>query len=156
MTHQEPKVFGQFSSSTTQRPTSIVPVKIMLDAQDDISGKELELDFEKGGITFRHAGVYLIIAAPQIGKLAGNKPNWIDFWLRINNFDVPNSNIRAVLRDHLLKTVTVTQTVTRFEKGDTLDIMMAVEFAEEGLGIESIQPPDQPHIPSIMLTILQL
>jgi len=41
-------------------------------------------------------------------------------------------------------------------KGDTLNIMMSVEKEGEGLGIEAIQPPGEPLVPSIILTIMQM
>jgi hypothetical protein len=37
-----------------------------------------------------------------------------------------------------------------------LSIMMSVEAADEGLGIEAIHPINEPQIPSIILTILQI
>ena|SRR5205807_1434020 len=156
MGNQEQRAFSQFASSTTQRPTSLGPVKVGLDTREDTSGEELSLDFFTGDITVNQEGTYLIIAGPQIGKLAGDKPRWIDFWLRVNNVDVPYSNVRAVLKDNAMKTVIITQTVTQLKKGDKLRIMMATEVADEGLGIEAIEPVGEPMIPSIILTILQL
>jgi hypothetical protein len=156
MVNLEPKAFGQFSSSVTQRPITLDPVKIVLDTHQDKSGEELAIDFVKGGITINRTGTYLIIVGPQIAKLVGNKPRWIDFWLRVNNNDVPNSNVRAVLKDPDQKDVIITQAVTYLKQGDMLNIMMSVEVADEGLGIETIKPINEPLIPSIILTILQL
>jgi len=34
--------------------------------------------------------------------------------------------------------------------------MMSVEAAGEGIGIEAIQPPGEPLIPSIILTMIQM
>jgi hypothetical protein len=150
------KAYGQFSSTVTQRPTSLDPVKIVFDTHQDKSGDELGIDFVKGFIQINRAGPYLIIAGPQIGKLAGNKGHWIDFWIRVNETDIPNSTVRAVLKDPEEKIVIVTQAVTHLKQGDMLNIMMSVEVADEGLGIEAFQPLDEPLIPSIILTILQL
>jgi hypothetical protein len=138
MVNPELKAFGQFSSSITQRPTALGPVKIILDSQEDTYGKEHPIDFNQGDVAIKQVGMYLIIAGLQISKLVGDKPRWIDFWIRVNNVDVRNSNVRAVLKDSALKDVIITQTVTRLNKGDTLNIMMAVEVADEGLGIEAI------------------
>ncbi len=150
------KAFGQFSSSVTQRPTTLDPVKIVLDTHQDTSGDELAIDFIKGGLTINRLGMYLVIVGPQVSKLAGNKPRWIDFWIRVNNVDIPNSNVRAVLKDPAITDVIITQVVTHLNKGDMLDIMMAVEVADEGLGIEAFQPVGEPLIPALILTILQL
>lgn len=156
MVIQELKAYGQFSSTVTQRPTALDPVKIILDTHQDTSGDELAIDFIKNGITVNRTGTYLIIVGPQTGKLAGNNPRWMDFWIRINNKDVPNSNVRAVLKDPAVTDVIVTQAVLHINKGDMLNIMMSVEVADEGLGIVAIHPEKEPLIPSIILTVLQL
>jgi hypothetical protein len=157
MVTSELKAFGQFSSSIIQRPTVLDPVKIVLDSQEDTFGEEHPIDFnEKGDVTIKQTGMYLVIAGLQIAKLVGDKPRWIDFWMKLNGADIRNSNVRAVLKDHTQKDVIVTQTVVRINKGDSLNIMMSVEVADEGLGIEAIRPKDEPLIPSIILTILQL
>ena len=156
MVNQIDKAFGQFSSAQSQRPNTMDPVEVILDTQEDTIGKEHTINFNKGDIAVKNSGMYLIIAGPQIGKLKGDKPRWIDVWLRVNNVDVPNSNVRAIVKDACEKDVMITQTVTRLNDGDTLNIMMSVESPEEGLGIEAIQPIGEPLVPSIILTILQL
>jgi hypothetical protein len=156
MVIQELKAYGQFSSTVTQRPTALDPVKIILDTHQDTSGEELTIDFIKNGITVNRTGTYLIIVGPQTGKLVGTNPRWIDFWIRINNKDIPNSNVRTVLKDPAVTDVIITQAVTHFNKGDMLNIMMSVEVADEGLGIVAIHPDKEPLIPSIILTVLQL
>jgi hypothetical protein len=156
MENKELNAFGQFSSSITQRPTTLGPAKIVIDTCQDSSGQELSVDFIKGDIKVKKSGAYLIIAGAQIGKLAGDKPRWIDFWLRVNNLDVPYSNVRAIVKDSVMKDVVIVQVVRRLNKGDTLNVIMSVEVADEGLGIETIRPAGEPVIPSIILTILQL
>jgi len=148
--------FGQFSSSLTQRPTTLAPVKILVDNQEDMYGREHTIEFEKDEIIIKYSGMYFIIAGPQIGKLVGDKPRWIDFWLRVNNTDVLNSNVRASIKDPSNKDVIITQMVTHLNEGDRLNVMMSVEVTDEGLGIEAIKPAGEPLVPSIILTILQL
>jgi hypothetical protein len=150
------RAFGQFSSSKTQRPKTTDPVEIEITDQEDPFGAEHTIDFVQGDVEIKKSGMYLIIAGPQIGKLTGNKASWIDFWLRVNNVDIPNSNVRAVIGQTCEKDVIVLQTLTRLNKGDTLNVMMSVETTEEGMGIEAIQPPGEPLIPSLILTILQM
>ena len=150
------RAFGQFSSRETQRPDSTDPVEIELTDQEDMFGGEHTIDFVHGDIEIKKSGMYLIIAGPQIGKTGGDQARWIDFWLRVNNVDVPNSNVRAVLKDQCQKDVIVLQVLTRLNEGDTLNIMMSVEASGEGIGIEAIQQPGEPLIPSIILTILQM
>jgi hypothetical protein len=150
------RAFGQFSSSGSQRPDSTDPVEIKLTDQEDQFGGEHTIDFIQGDIEIKISGMYLIIAGPQIGKQSGDNARWIDFWLRVNNVDVPNSNVRAVIKDMCQKDVIVLQTLTKLNKGDILNIMMSVEKTGEGIGIEAIQPPGEPLIPSIILTLIQM
>jgi len=150
------RAFGQFSSSKTQRPDSTDPIEIELTDQEDMFGGEHSIDFVQGDIEIKASGMYFIMAAPQIGKTSGDKPCWIDFWLRVNNVDVPNSNVRAVLKEQHQKDVIVLQVLTRLNKSDTLNVMMSVEATDEGIGIEAIQPPGEPLVPSIILTMIQM
>ena len=150
------RAFGQLSSAQSQRPNTLKPVVVVLDTQEDTFGKEHTIDFVMGDVIIKQSGMYLIIAGLQVGKLSGDQPHWIDFWLRVNNVDVPNSNVRQYVSDPLDKDVIITQTVTRFNKGDSLNVMMSVEVQNEGLGIEAIQPVGEPLVPSIILTVLQL
>ncbi len=150
------RAFGQFSSCKTQRPESTDPIEIEITDQEDMFGGEHTIDFVQGDIEIKASGMYLIMAAPQIGKTSGDQARWIDFWLRTNNVDIPNSNVRAVLKDKCQKEVIVLQVLTRLNEGDTLNIMMSVEAAGEGIGIEAIQPPGEPLVPSIILTMLQM
>jgi len=150
------RAFGQFSSCETQRPDSTDPVENKITDQEDMFGGDHTIDFVQGDIEIKQTGMYLVIAGPQIGKTSGDQARWLDFWLRVNNVDVPNSNVRAVIKDACQKDVIVLQVLTRLNKGDTLNIMMSVEKEGEGVGIEAIQPPGEPLIPSIILTIYQM
>ncbi len=150
------RAFGQFSSCETQRPDSTEPVEIKISDQEDMFGGKHTIDFVQGDIEIKTTGMYLIMAAPQIGKTGGEEARWLDFWLRVNNVDVPNSNVRAVLKDQGQKDVIVLQVLTRLNEGDTLNIMMSVEKTGEGLGIEAIQPLGEPLVPSIILTMVQM
>lgn len=150
------KAFGQFSSSRTQRPDTLEPVEVELDTQEDMFGGEHFIDFKKGEILIKKTGMYFVIAGPQMGRVEGKTTRWIDFWLRVNNVDVPNSNIRRTLIDNLVKDVSILQVLTHLNKGDTLNVMMSVEEIGEGVGIEAIEPIGEPLIPSMILTVIQL
>ncbi|MFY9798743.1 MAG: hypothetical protein WAJ93_23905 [Candidatus Nitrosopolaris sp.] len=104
----------------------------------------------------KQRGIYLLIVCPQIGKVSGTTPRWLDFWVRVNNIDVSNSNIRTVLMDPQEKTVVPLNVVLPLDSDDTMNIMMATETMDEGLGVEAIAPIGEPTIPSIILTIVQL
>jgi hypothetical protein len=150
------KAFGQFSSNKIQRPNTLQPVEVELDSQEDVAGGEHSIDFEKSDVIIKQSGMYLLIACPQVGKTRGTSNRWIDFWVRINNVDLPNSTIRRVISDSQEKDVVLLNTVTHLNKGDALTVMMAVEVESEGLGIEAIEPDGEPTIPSIIVTLVQL
>jgi len=150
------KAFGQFSSKKTQRVDILKPIEIILDSQEDTAGGVHTIDFDKGDIIIKQSGMYLILAGPQVGKNTGTRNRWIDFWLRVNNVDVPDSNVRRVLTDSQEKDVIPLNAVVPLNRGDTLNVLMSAETDTEGIGIEAIEPDGEPTIPSIILTIVQL
>ncbi len=150
------KAYGQFSSNKTQKPETLKPYKIELDTQEGENEGVRGIDFENGDLKIKQSGAYLIIACPQIGKLSGVIPRWIDFWVRVNGIDVPNSNIRCVIQDPEEKIAVMLNLVWSLNKNDTVNIMMAKETNVDGLGIEAMQPVNEPTIPSIIVTIVQL
>jgi len=150
------KAFGQFSSLKTQRIRTMKPVEIQLDTREEVAGGVRTIDFDGGEIIIKQSGMYLIIASPQVGKYRGSKSRWIDFWLRVNNVDLTNSNIRRVLTNSQEKDVIPMNVVTDLNKDDILQVIMSAETDNEGIGIEVIEPEGEPTIPSIIVTIVQL
>jgi len=150
------KAFGQLSSMVTQRVTTLEPVVIQLDSQEEAAGGAHSIAFAGGSILMKQSGTYLIIAAPQVGKTNGTSNRWIDFWLRVNNVDLTNSNIRRVLTSSQEKDVIPMNVVTDLNKDDILQVIMSAETDNEGIGIEVIEPEGEPTIPSIIVTIVQL
>ena len=111
------------------------------------------LVFSKREFTLFLQKIYVVISAPQVGKKSGATASSVDFWLRENGTDIPNSNVRCVLRTNENKDVVVNQTMMPFSAGDTLNVMMAVEKTGEGLGIEAIKTEGRPLIPSIIFSM---
>jgi len=147
-----PVEFAQIISTLDQRPNTTDPVPVFMDQNDAIAGIE-HTNTHPADIRITESGTYVLIAAPQIGRKSGNGANSIDFWLRKNNKDIPNSNVRAVLRDDEEKDVIVNQSMMPFSAGDVINVMMAVERAGEGLGIEAIKTEGRPLIPSIIFSM---
>jgi len=143
--------FAQIISTIDQRPDTTEPVPISMDQNDAISGIVHSND-HPADIVIEEAGTYVIIAAPQVGRLSGDGPSSVDFWLRKNGKDISNSNVRCVLRTNENKDVIVNQTMMPFQARDTLNVMMAVERTGEGLGIEAIKTEGRPLIPSIIFS----
>ena len=144
--------FAQIISTIDQRPNTTDPVPVSMDQNDAIAGIEHSND-HPADIRITESGTYVLIAAPQVGRTFGNGPSSVDFWLRKNNRDIPNSNVRAVINGDDHKDVIVNQTMMPFQAGDVLNVMMAVEKTGEGLGIEAIKTPGRPLIPSIIFSM---
>jgi len=143
--------FAQIISTIDQRPNTTEPVTVFMDQNDSISGIRHSND-HPADIVMEESGTYVIIAAPQVGRLSGNGASSVDFWLRKNGRDISNSNVRCVLQTNENKDVIVNQTMMPFNAGDTLNVMMAVEKTGEGLGIEAIKTQGRPLIPSIIFS----
>jgi len=144
--------YAQISSNEDQRPSVTSPVLVTMNQNDAISGIEHSAE-KPGDILIKEAGVYVIIAAPQVGRTSGTEKRYVDIWIRKNGNDIPNSNVRIVVGNSGDKDVIVNQTMMPFDSGDILNVMMSVETADEGLGIETIHPEGEPTIPSIIFSM---
>ncbi len=144
--------YAQLISTRDQRPDTTDPVPVFMDQNDEISGIEHSIE-DPTNIRILESGVYVLIAAPQVGRISGNGPSHIDFWLRKNDTDIPNSNIRCTITDDSDKDVIVNQTMSAFKAGDVVNVMMAIGKTGEGLGIEAIKSTDRPLIPSIIFSM---
>ena len=147
-----PIEYAQIISTIDQRPDTTEPVPVYMDQNDGISGIDHSID-HPADIGIVDSGIYVVIAAPQVGRKSGNGPGHVDFWLRKNGKDIPNSNVRCTVRTNDDKDVIVNQTMSAFKAGDVLNVMMAVEKTGDGLGIEAIKSPNRPLIPSIIFSM---
>ena len=85
--------FAQMSSTETQTPSDSSPVRVRLNQNDEIHGIEHVLDNPED-IRIKSSGVYVLIAAPQIGRTSGSQGRYVDVWLNRNGKNIPNSNVR--------------------------------------------------------------
>ena len=146
--------FAQLSCNHDQRPTKAkTPTPIALNVNDAIVGLEHFTSKDNSIIRIKRSGLYWIMAAPQIGRKKGDVSRFVDIWIRKNGEDVPNSNIRATLFHGTSKDVIVNQSMIPLFREDEIQIMMSVEVANEGLGLEAIKPKGEPTIPSIILSM---
>jgi len=144
--------YAQIISTLDQRPDTTDPVPVFMDQNDGISGINHSVE-HPADIGIVESGVYVLIASPQVGRMSGNGPSHVDFWLRKNNEDIPNSNVRCSVSSDGDKDVIVNQTMSAFKAGDVVNVMMAVGKAGEGLGIEAIKTEGRPLIPSIIFSM---
>ena len=147
-----PVDYAQISSTENQRPSVTTPVVVELNQNDSINGIEHSIE-DPSTIKITDSGIYVLIAAPQVGRTSGKEARYVDFWLRKNGNDIQNSNVRVVIDGNAHKDVIVNQTMMPFNAGDIVNIMMSVEVPDEGLGIEAIHPPGEPLIPSIIFSM---
>ena len=134
--------FAQIVSTIDQRPETTEPVPVSMDQNDAISGIEHSNE-NPADIRIVEPGTYVVITGPQVGRTSGEGPSSVDFWLRKNGTDIPNSNVRLTLKNSDHKDVIVNQMMMPFKAGDILNMMMAVEKTGEGLGIEAIRTEGQ-------------
>ena len=144
--------YAQIISTEDQRPDTTSPVMVIMNQNDGLSGIEHTVE-KPGDIRISESGVYVVIAAPQIGRTSGETPRYVDFWLRKNGKDLAHSNVRAVVRTSQNKDVVVNQSMTPFSTGDVINLMMSVEVSDEGLGLEAITPQGEPMIPSVIFSM---
>lgn len=144
--------YAQIISTLDQRPETMEPMPVFMDQNDEISGINHSTE-HPADVRIETSGTYVLIAAPQIGRRSGNTPGYVDFWLRKNGLDIPNSTVRGVVGTEGDKDVIVNQCMMAFNAGDIINVMMAVSNAGEGLGIEAIKTEGRPLIPSIIFSM---
>ena len=146
--------FAQLSCDHDQRPKKAKePTPISFNVNDAIVGIQHYTTKDNDIIKIKQSGLYFVIVAPQIGRKKGNTSRYVDIWLRKNGEDIPNSNIRANLYHGTSKDVIVNQSMIPLFREDELQIMMSVETANEGMGLEAIKPKGEPMIPSVILSM---
>ena len=152
--------YAQLSDSTNQIPKNTEITLVRLDTEDAIAG--IGHDTKKPtDVIVKEDGAYLIIAAGQIGKTGGGSTtNYVDLWLNVNGEDVPNTAVRASSSIMSIfpgdTIVLVAQAVVPMKKGDVLNVCMAVETADDELGLMVTNPPNRPRVPSIIFTMYKI
>jgi hypothetical protein len=142
----------QASSSITQRPATTDPVVIQID-QVDLQVGAVELAGSK--VVVHEPGTYFIVAAPQVGRVKGGDPESFRCWLRVSGDDVANSNVLLQLGAGT-KDVIVSQGVVQLIAGDWVEVVMAVSDPKDGIGVEAIEIPGEPLIPSIIFSLFKI
>jgi hypothetical protein len=143
----------QASSKTTQRidQTDVGQV-VLLDIVD--GAEDVSLDTDTGAITIQHDAHYLVVSAPQVGRTSSGGTANFRCWLRVNGTNVPDSNVLLSLPSQDVKDVIVAQVVVHLSPGDVLEVIMATDNSDAGVGIEAIQPtPDEPLVPAIIFSL---
>ena len=144
--------YVQMMSMLDQRPNTTEPVPILMD-QNDAASKIWHSSKRHGDVRISESSTYVVIAVSQVGRLLGNGASNVDFWLRKNGKDIPNTNVRCTLQTDQNKDVIVNQVMMPFQADDVINVMMAIEKTGEGLGIEIIKTEGKPTIPSMIFSM---
>lgn len=142
----------QASSSSTQFLTTS-PTQVVLDQDDG----HVKVDMNSGAVIVEKSGEYLIVAAPQVGRVGTDLSGLVDFkcWLRVNGVDVSNSNVLLVLKPWT-KDVIISQGIVSLQAGDIVTVMASASKNDKGVAIEAIQPSGEPLVPSIIFTMYKI
>ena len=143
--------FAQLSSAVDQRPATTDPTVVQMEVVDALGNMTNLGD----GVQVHTHGVYLVIAAPQCGRLKGGDTETFRCWLRLNGADVANSNVLLALGQGT-KDVIVSQSLITMNAGDVLQVMIAVSDPKDGVGIEAILPPEGVLVPSIIFSAARI
>jgi hypothetical protein len=101
------------------------------------------------GLTLEAPGLWLLIAAPQVGSIQNPSANGgsANFWLAADGVQIPNSNVTWQANGRG-GDVIVSQGVGSFEA----DTVITVEWSTTGPALEAITTPGEPLTPSIIFT----
>ena len=140
---------------TTQLPKE-GPLMVMMENNDALSGLGHDPKAKTGDITIKEDGVYLVVAAIQVGKTSGDTEDFVDVWIKQNGKDVDNSGCRQAVPDPKFTTVLVSQGVAECKAGDVLNVDISASAPGKGLGIVASSPKGEATIPSIILSVVKI
>ncbi|KKR77577.1 MAG: hypothetical protein UU20_C0004G0014 [Parcubacteria group bacterium GW2011_GWE2_40_8] len=152
-------VFAQLSDLSDQQPVTTDPVPVKFNTNDFISGVKHNEENNPEDIEIVSDGIYFIVAAGQVGRTSGSLLRFIDLWLSVNDRDVPNSNVRASVPSSLVvgdTYVLVCQAVMPFKAGDIIKVMKSVSAINNGMGLLTTKPLNEPVIPSIIFSMYRV
>ena len=155
--HQTRKDCCCFIQASDNRLQSIEETNVpQLVRHNTVDGSEcMHLDNDSDFVVEK-AGTYFLIAAPQVGKGAGQPGNFRCWW-RLNGTNIPNSNVLLNLpggAEDSTQDVIVSQGALKLKAGDVLQVWMATSNHDGDIRLEALQPtPNEPLVPSIITTI---
>jgi hypothetical protein len=141
--------FAQLSGSATQYPATGDPEPVIMDQVDALNNLTV---IDNTRIQVHTHGPYFVMGAGQIGSTGPRAA--IRLFLRVNNLNVPNTNVLG-LAGNQEKTVLVTQGIVLLNAGDELEVMLATDKPGKS-GLEVIDIPGEPLVPSIITSIFKL
>lgn len=144
--------YGQFSSLTTQVPTSSKTNIVKMDQTDEILN--LDISPKKDQIIIKEDGIYQIIASGQVGATSSDGAGYMDIWFIKNGKAITNSGCRMTISDASQTGVLISQTSLSLKAGDTISTGYSASAAS--LGFIFLQPDNEPAIPSYLCSITKI
>lgn len=123
---------------------------------DQLQGLTHSTVTNTGSITVSKTGVYAIFAGAQVGKESGATTINADMWIRVNNVDVVNSNVRNSVKQADDTKVLINTSGILLNAGDYVNVMQSVDSVGAGAGLIVTSPVGEPVIPSIILTMYEM
>ena len=121
-------------------------------AFDTVDGSN-KVSLADDAFTVEEAGLYLIVAAPQVGGIQNsNTKGSANFWIAVDGTDVPNSNVTWQSAQGSDGDVIVSQGVGVLAEG----AVVTVEWSTTGPALEAIVTEGEPLTPSIIFTLVQV
>lgn len=143
--------FIQLSDSTIQAPANTDPTLVLFDTTDESE----DITYSAGTITINSNGMYAVVIGAQVGKATGAVERKVDMWLRVDDVDVPNSNVRNSITNTETQLL-VLNTITRLAAGAEIKVYMGVDNTSGSVGMYVFTPSGRPVIPSVILSIYKL
>ena len=149
-------IYGQFSSTASQQPSTTSPTLVTLNQNDDVSGITHSTSVNSDRVYVNKTGRYLIILNGQAGKTSGTTAINVRLWLRKNGVDVAHSNsVFNVLATTDTSTL-ICSVVLSLTDGDYVSGVMSVSSTGAGAGLITSAPSGEPVVPSALFTIAEL
>jgi hypothetical protein len=150
-------IYAQLSDSTDQTFAATgTGQAITFNTNDEINGITHSTVSETENITIITAGVYSIIAQPQVTAGAGDA-GYFHMWLRKNTgsgfVDIPNSNVELTLGSLDEDVIPLIVTIS-LDVGDVIRVNASV--GNTGIKLDAQTPANEPAIPSIIFSIYRV
>lgn len=149
-------VFAQLSSMVSQKPKSTAPALVLMESNDALGGLDHNTKAKTADVIVKTPGVYLIMAAAQVGRETGISDDYVDMWVKVNGKDVDNSNTRQTIKEPGFTAVLVCQGIAELKAGDVVNTAFSVSSPGKGLGLTAISPKGEPGIPSIIFSMYKV
>lgn len=150
--------YAQISDGTTQNSISGAAKNVTLNTNDVLYRITHSTTTNTNEIKIQEAGVYQVIAVPQVGEAGpGQASGTHDFWMMKNNAKVANSNIKTTVATQQASGQTMTGTVNWVGYLNVNDIVSFQQSADDSdIGIIFTAAGVPPATPSIIISIARI